>query len=87
LLRCRTQPTPERGFHSELDKLERAALGQLLAHHPAFYTLPELARELDEPYVAVEDPVSALARAGLVNRWELFVVPSRAALRFDELDW
>jgi predicted transcriptional regulator len=81
------QPTPEREFRSGLDKLERAALEQLLAHHPAFYTLAELARELNEPDVAVEETVAALARAGLVNRWEVFVVPSRAALRFDQLDW
>jgi predicted transcriptional regulator len=81
------QPTPGGEFRSGLDRLERAALGQLLAHHPAFYTLDELARELDEPDVTVEETVAALARAGLVNRWEVFVVPSRTALRFDELDW
>jgi predicted transcriptional regulator len=81
------QPTPEREFRSGLDRLERAALGQLLTHHPAFYTLAELARELDESDVVVEETVAALARAGLVNRWEVFVVPSRAALRFDQLDW
>lgn len=34
----------------------------------------------------VEETVAALARCGLVNRWELFVAPLRAALRFDELD-
>ena len=81
------QPTPEPEFRSGLDKLERAALGQLLAHHPAIYTLAELERELDEPDVVVEETVAALARAGLVNRWEVFVIPSRTALRFDELDW
>jgi hypothetical protein len=81
------QPTPERELRSGLDTLERATLGQLLTHHPAFYTLAELARELDEPDVTVDETVAALARAGLVNRWEIFVVPSRAALRFDELDW
>jgi hypothetical protein len=37
--------------------------------------------------VVVEETVAALARAGLVNRWEVFVIPSRTALRFDELDW
>lgn len=83
----RDQPTPERGFRSELDRLERATLGQILTHHPAFYALAELARELDEPDVAVEETVAALARAGLVNRWECFVVPSRAALRYGQLDW
>ena len=81
------QPIPGGKPRSQLDVLERATLGQLLEHHPAFYTLAELASELDEPGLAVEDTVAALARAGLVNRWESFVVPSRAALRFDQLDW
>jgi predicted transcriptional regulator len=72
---------------SAFDKLERVALGQLLLHHPAIYTLAELARELDESDVAIKDAVAALARAGLVNRWDVFVVPSRAALRFEELNW
>jgi predicted transcriptional regulator len=72
---------------SAFDKLERVALGQLLLHHPAIYTLAELARELDESHVAMEDAVAALVRAGLVNRWDTFVVPSRAALRFEELAW
>jgi hypothetical protein len=80
-------PIPGGEFRSEFDKLERAALGQLLAHHPAFYTLAELAREVDEPDHVVEETVAALAGCGLVNRWECFVAPSRAALRFDELDW
>jgi hypothetical protein len=70
---------------SETDKLEQAALAQLLVHHPALYTLAELALELDEPAVAVAEAVAALARCGLVNKWDYFVVPSRAALRFDEL--
>ena len=34
----------------------------------------------------MEETVAALARAGLVNRWEVFAIPSRTALRFDELD-
>jgi hypothetical protein len=81
------QPIPGGKFRSEFDKLERAALGLLLDHHPAFYTLAELARELDEAEIAAEETVAALARCGLVNRWECFVTPSRAAVRFDELDW
>lgn len=80
-------PIPGGKFRSELDKLERAALGLLLDRRPAIYTLAELALELDESEVAVEDTVAALARCGLVNRWESFVAPSRAAVRFDELDW
>jgi hypothetical protein len=81
------QPIPGGKRRSEFDKLERAALGQMLVHHPAFYTLAELALELDEPDALVEEAIAALAGCGLVNRWELFVIPTRAALRFDQLDW
>lgn len=81
------QPIPDGEFRSGLDKLERAALGQLLAHHPAILTLAELALELGEPDMVVEETIAALAGAGLVRRWDAFVIPSRAALRFDELDW
>jgi hypothetical protein len=80
-------PIPGDKFRSGFDKLERAALGQLLVHHPAIYTLAELALELGEPDVVVEETVAALAGDGLVNRWDVFVIPSRAALRFDQLDW
>jgi hypothetical protein len=38
-------PIPGDKRRSGFDKLERAALGQLLAHHPAIYTLAELALE------------------------------------------
>jgi predicted DNA-binding transcriptional regulator len=72
---------------SAFDKLERVTLGQLLLHHPAIDTLAELARELGESDLAVEDTVAALARNGLVNRWEGFVIASRAAVRFEELNW
>lgn len=71
------QPAPDHTFRSGLEKLERAGLGQLRAHHPAIYTLAELAHELDEPDVVVEETVPALARTGLVNRWEVFAIPSR----------
>ena len=81
------QPKPGGNRRSQPDVLERATLGQLLAHHPALYTLPELARELDEPDDDVEETVAALARAGFVHRWDAFVLPSRAAVRFDQLDW
>jgi predicted DNA-binding transcriptional regulator len=79
------QPTPAGNARSGFDMLERAALGLLLDQHPALYSLAELARELDITEVVAEETVAALARRGLVNRWEVFVVASRAAVRLDEL--
>jgi predicted transcriptional regulator len=72
--------------------MESAVLQQLLALHPVQLTFAELAREVtDDPEHfaqrdAVERAVRALASAGLVHRGRDFVVPTRAALRFDELD-
>ena len=71
--------------------MESAVLQRLLALHPAQLTLAELAREVtDDPGQfaqrdAVERAVRELASAGLVHRGNDFVVPTRAALRFDEL--
>jgi predicted transcriptional regulator len=71
--------------------VEAAVLRQLLALHPVQLTADELLRELDiDPTDfarrdAVERAVRDLAAAGLAHRLEDFVVPSRAALRFDEL--
>jgi hypothetical protein len=75
------QPTPGGEFRSGLDKLERAALGQLLVHHPAIYTLAELALELDEPDVVVEETVAALARAGLERESELISMRTAGCAR------
>jgi hypothetical protein len=41
---------PGRQPRSAFDKLERAALGQLLAHHPAIYTLAERALVTPQAY-------------------------------------
>ncbi len=66
-------------------------LRQLLAIHPVQVTFGELLREVaDEPTDfaqrdAVERAVRDLAAVGLLHRNEDFVLPSRAALRFDEL--
>lgn len=70
---------------------EAAVLRQLLALHPVQITFEELLREIavePEDFVqrdAVERAVRDLAAAGLLHRCEDFVLPSRAALRFDEL--
>jgi hypothetical protein len=71
--------------------VEAAVLRQLLVLHPVQITFDELLREIAvEPddfsqRDAVERAVRDLAAAGLLHRREDFVIPSRAALRFDEL--
>ena len=77
---------------SEEDRAtESAVLQYLLAVHPSPITVEELTRELgagDESFArsdAVERAVRDLAGAGLLHRSDSLVLPSRAALRFDEL--
>lgn len=65
--------------------LESALLQQVLSLHPTAVTIEELARELDESDDALERAVRDLVAAGLLHRSDVFVLPSRAALRFDEL--
>lgn len=71
--------------------VESAILEQLLALHPTQITFEELLREVaaePEDFTerdAVERAVRDLAAAGLLHRTNDFVLPSRAALRFDEL--
>lgn len=66
--------------------LESAILQQVLALHPATVTPEELARELrEEDGDAMERAVRDLVAAGLLHRSEALVLPTRAALRFDEL--
>lgn len=71
--------------------IEAAVLRQLLALHPVQLTLGELVREIaGEPRGfaladAVARAVRELAAAGLVHRSGDVVLPSRAALRFEEL--
>ncbi len=70
---------------------ESAVLQQLLDLHPAQVTLAELIRELggESPGFAdrdaIERAVRDLSGAGLLHSGEEFVVPTRAALRFNEL--
>lgn len=70
---------------------ESATLQQVLALHPAAITIDELVRELaggEECFGerdAVERAVRDLAAAGLLHRSGALVLPTRAALRFDEL--
>jgi predicted transcriptional regulator len=70
---------------------ESAVLQHVLALHPTAITLEELARELDPNgdcfghRDAVERAVRDLTGAGLLQRSESLVLPTRAALRFDRL--
>jgi hypothetical protein len=80
--------------HSTRDEdaaTESALLQQVLALHPTAVTVAELKRELggeEDGFSAddaVERAVRDLAAAGLLHRSDPFVLPTRAALRFDEL--
>jgi hypothetical protein len=70
---------------------ESAVLKHVLALHPTVLTLAELIRELDgegEGFTgrdAIERAVHDLIGVGLLHRNEAFVMPTRAALRLDEL--
>jgi predicted transcriptional regulator len=70
---------------------EAAVLRQLLALHPAQLTVEELSREIggerDDFALrdAVERAIHELAATGLAHRNGDVVLPSRSALRFDEL--
>lgn len=71
--------------------IEAAVLRQLLALHPIQLTVGELVREIGgqagdfAQTDAVERAVGELAAAGLVHRNGEVLIPSRAALRLDEL--
>ncbi len=70
---------------------ESAVLQQVLALHPTSLTLADLHRALgaeEDGFAAadaVERAVRDLVAAGLLHRSESLVLPTRAALRFDEL--
>lgn len=73
-------------------KIEAAVLRQLLALHPVQLTLDEVVREVGGEEEdgfglrdAVERAVRELAAAGLVHHSGEVVLPSRAALRFEQL--
>jgi predicted transcriptional regulator len=76
---------------AEDEDVESAVLQQLLDLHPTQVTVEELAREFGTrsndfaTHDAVERAVRDLAGAGLLHRGGEFVVPTRAALRFNEL--
>lgn len=71
--------------------IEAAVLRQLLALHPIQLTIGELVREIGGETAdfaqtdAVERAVHELSAVGLAHRNGDVVIPSRAALRLDEL--
>ncbi len=71
--------------------IEGTVLRRLLLIHPGQVTVEELTRDVardPEDFAerdAIERAVRDLARSGLVHRNGEFAIPSRAALRFDEL--
>jgi hypothetical protein len=73
-------------------RTEAAVLRWLLALHPSRLTFEELLRQVCEnpedfaQRDAVERAVRDLAAAGLLHCGDELVMPSRAALRFDELE-
>jgi hypothetical protein len=76
----------------EDSRTEAAVLRWLVALHPAQIAFEELLRAVcEEPddfaqRDAIERAVRDLATAGLLHHHGELVVPSRAALRFDELE-
>lgn len=75
------------------DSILRAAVLRLvLIEYPVMLTTADLERELTGPTAgatrtdAIERAVRDLVGAGLVNRADALVIPSRAAVEFDRLD-
>jgi hypothetical protein len=70
---------------------ESAVLMRVLELHPSQVTLTELVREIGGEGAgfaerdSIERAVRDLGGAGLLHRNDEFVLPTRAALRFDEL--
>lgn len=72
-------------------RIDFAVLVLLLHRHPAQMTVSELKREIVEDQDsftqldAIERAIRDLAGAGLLHRHGEFAIPTRAALRFDDL--
>jgi hypothetical protein len=72
-------------------KDQGAVLGLILAEHPAQITVPEVIREQtgDSDEFGEKDSVERAMRdlvgVGLLHRQGIFVLPTRAALRFEQI--
>lgn len=70
---------------------EAAVLRQVLDLHPVLVTIPELVREVggESPDFAERDAIERAVRdltgAGLLHSHDSLLLPTRAALRFNEL--
>ena len=77
--------------HAEDERDQAAVLTQVLALHPAQLTIPDLVREVTagaaefEGGDRIERAIRDVTGAGLLHCPGGLVVPSRAALRFDQL--
>lgn len=77
--------------HADDLRDQRVVLTHVLALHPTHLTVPELAKELNVGSASfatsdsVERAVRDLTGIGLLNCSGGLVVPSHAAIRFDEL--
>lgn len=81
------QPSPSK----EDEVWQAAVLGLLLELHPDPLTESELAREIvrDRGFAehdAFQRAINELIATGLVQRTESFILPTRAAVRFEELE-
>lgn len=80
-----------RSTEEEDKALESALLQHVLAFHPAPITFEDLCREMGTDAKsfadrdALERAVRDLCASGLLHRSDSLLLPSRAALRFDEL--
>jgi hypothetical protein len=81
----------KRGAEGDDAAVEATVLRQLLLLHPTQVTVEELIVDVaadPEAFAerdAIERAVRDLSRAGLAHRNGEFAIPSRAALRFEEL--
>lgn len=86
---CRASDSP--GIEQEEVRTENAVLSLLLDEHPIRLTLDEIALvlhgepRLADPKEAAEQAVYRLFSFGLIYRDANFVVPTRAAIRFERL--
>ena len=73
-------------------QVQRGLLAVVLAEHPIQLTILELIREMSNDFEdfaerdAIECAVRNLVGVGLLHRRDGFVLPTRAALHFDQLE-
>lgn len=76
------QPSPEAIRQNNTDS---AVLSMLLYDTgPSVWALEDVARELTDE-IEADDSIGRLCRAGLLHRWDNYVVVTRAAFRAAEL--